>query len=818
MASVAVLGSMAAVPAAAYGVDQHYVQGEGIETAWTVATAELADLDAYNFVPVESLSQLDASRQLTEAEIRSLMQDPTATMQGILEGRIPMQYAEYLQGRQIVDRNGNERTVTALPTTFTDGAGNEIGTYYPAIVDYNTGVPSTLTDIITVSEGTPENNENPDIWLAKIGYRMARGFQSGASDISDQVVGMLANDQNGTAPINPDAKAYIYNTRNYNDGEYRGALHKALRHGEVPQSTVNYPAGTHNEMVEPKEESLLWGRRIWHQHGSQEVTRFYTRNVDMGSISGQRIIGLPAASEVWFGKNVNDLSLAEQYMLTSMIPMAQPLIDSSGSSNYNDMIEQARVASLGKVDLMMEQGNLSEADAAAIKTEINNMAVPNPEVPLTYQNQWLNQLPPGQQERILSIAHATPASLARHMSVEMGDSQLRLNMAEYEYSRQNDRELYGMIENGMQRREEDGVVWWENPSLTQDLTPGEVRQFPSTYDGVPGLGVVVVGADNAADSLHTLAEYDRTPGTELINGPEEVGSTMKPLVFAFLREQGVITGPEQMTSDVSTQAGTFNPDFVVRNATADMGSMTFENALRLSRNVPFQEAFNDYLYEGIPRVGWGELTPEQRNTVEQRWGEFQNFLGDYGLRMVNIAGEPITNPADPANPSETPTLGTGMGALLQSTTSESTLAQLAKAYISFEDPERFGFDPDRAQILREVGDILSSFEEAPNLRSVYGDQRTIDLLTQPGIRKTGTVEQMFGGVPGVPGVMTVNVERDATGRVRAVVSHIRSLDENGIPQNMLEDEATTGMGLGSGDNALPTAIEITNEAMGWGSR
>jgi hypothetical protein len=589
----------------------------------------------------------------------------------------------------------------------------------------------------------------------------------GASTVDSQFFKNIVGYEGADSFINPDIHVMVYHPEKYSP-TYLMTLMKAIRKGEVIDpatiqvsdsegsgTIVNGGNKTFIDLACEQLERYMYGKLLAIQ---PDFVLGYLNNIHMGAIRGREIIGIGGASEVFFGKHIKDLTPGQRIMLLSSIPeiskairaldLEMQLKDRIDNHENHDDVDAAMAkltftwedlhkAAIGNVDEVDKDGlfaspqereeTIAQIDAA-FRDKQFFMDVPEEDT-----NAWLDSEAIAGDLRtqfeaplMLSMeqiaARPQDFTLSREgivVKVKLPEQQKPFSLANADVLFQTeaplDATLDKLIMNGMKERHAKGYTYYE---VTVD---GKVRWIPAFEFAkgqyVPGLGAVVLDENGTL-----LAKFDRT-GQALVDVPTRPGSTMKPIIFAFLQEVGIIKSPEDKVNDISGFFALAHQDIPVENAPGlfEQGMIPWRRALAESRNIPFMRGMHQYFYQGTESMSNEERFAE----VGRRMTVFQNFVKkNFGLKVTDIHGNEVTNPADPkfdadlfpigytyvtAAENEMVDVPDGTGGTMQVLEMKrSSLEAMAGAFLRLEEPEKFfPDDPQLVDFAHKTTNILN---------------------------------------------------------------------------------------------------------------
>lgn len=777
-----------------------------------------------------------------------------------------------MEGDQFVNQ---EVPVTAKPIVFVDkDTGEIIFSYYRAIFDpLEPGeVPDGFLNLLDVVEELPsESPENVTILESLPNFEAALEAElgpleqlpadtfflrllnrnviqkllhgdaatSGASTVDMQFFKNAFGREGEASTINPEIKLQVYHPEHYSVS-YLFELIKAARRGEVldPQEILNNTQLQENEMAQIDSAGL----REYINQACQQYERYmygkflalrpgyelaYLNNLRLGSVYGREVIGVQGISWMMFDKSIAETTKAEQLIILSSIPQGSKitsLFENGDSDQFTyDMFRAAVETNAERAFARGELGD--EADMEEIRADIADIfdnkkffgEIPDHMFPGWIQSEFVQGDMRGTIEETIT---ATMPELAARPDVTIGREEVFvpidvpdfteptvMQTPEIDFSTERvyDPVLRNFINGRIVETDANGFPYF------QGEVDGKIRRLPAFEvapgEYVPGVGVVVVD-----ETGELVADYDET-GFLLTDAPVQVGSTMKPFIYAFGRYMGYIDGPKDMTNDTPGRYALAEGSFDVVNSSKAKGKMTWEQALAQSRNVPFQRVLHYHLYHDL-----NGLDEEARyQEVGRRWKEFTDFLAQFDIKLVNVNGEDIVHPADKDPTKRTELAAIGTDVFITSTENsmqdgrlvlnESSMGAFARAYMHLQNPQAFFTDQRMIEISDELPKILKTLGLARTKETGKADESWA---------KTGTVFT----VKGTTGTLTAFVVQEGD-KSRVVVVHTRGqvIDDQGQAQEMDLDVAfkLAQVGNESFKEAYPFAKALALETLKYDS-
>lgn len=699
--------------------------------------------------------------------------------------------------------------------------------------------PITSTDEFIARLVT--SNLSPDTML-----KLLRGekpeFERGGSQVPVQLAKEIYGYRNSRSLVNPEIPNTIYDEERYAEGlAYAWELYRALRDGEVIDPTHLKqraaedrtrsipPALAENTMQEvlftliEQMERRLAGRFIENQ---PDYAVTYARMIRMGAVVpvsldeeeetpgvGTEIFGLPGAARYLFNKPLAELSDAELAMVVMAIPRAQDTWRAFAADKRDEPEALAGVMQTFEnvIHLLQRKNIITPVEAVRMRVEgerILNDGQYTLAAPEEFLNTWLHDgsLPPGVNSQIEAYLSVTPQLLAvdpnitltrRGVEVSINfESSIPLlterqtidrQLASVDIEEPFTQDLEQLINSRLELREQGGVPYYSYRLSTRKEIRLPVFEY-AEGQYLPGLQLVITDTNG-----EVVAHYD--PAGTRANAVIPA-SVIKGPLYAIARLSGDVPGPD---AQISGAAGpfAFSPNITVQNANGrQVGTVTWSAALGESLNVPFARWAEALVERNVE----GATTNEARNSANFIHGIQEPMERLFGMRFTDIHGQPITSPTDPDQARQALTFAYGSEVYVKGTGFDGGLADLARAYARFTDPERFTSNPAEIAVFREVARILERLGA-----SVPGWQ---------SMAKTGTHEgKTADGQPITSSLLTVlsmHEERSGNNYQIGVLVRGQEITPEGRVQNLDLDRASqlAGVGAESFVSPLPIAQDL----------
>ncbi len=668
-------------------------------------------------------------------------------------------------------------------------------------------------------------------------------FERGGSQVPVQLAKELYGRRNGFSLVNGAIPNTIYDEARYAEGlAYAWELYRALRDGEVidpiylrqraaeDRMRSVPPALAENTMQEvlytliEQMERRMAGRVIENQP-NYAIT--YARMIRMGAVVpvgieeddektpgvGTEIFGLPGAAQYLFNKPLSELSDAELAMVVMAIPRAQDtwLAFAADRREEPDALGTVEQTFDNVIALLLKKGVITQLEASQMRIDGTRILTQGDyalAVPEKFLNTWLHDgsLPPGVNTQVEAYLSVTPQSLAADPNITITPKGIEVSInfeqsiplfteretlerqvAPIEVQEPLTQHLEALINARLELREQGGV-----PYYSYRLSTGKEIRLPvfeyAEGQYVPGLQLVIINSDG-----QVVANYD--PAGTRANAVIPA-SVIKGPLYAIARLSGDVARPDTVVSGADGPFA-FSPNITVQNANGrKVEKVTWSAALGESLNVPFARWAEARVERDVP----GATTIEDRNSANFTHGIQAPMERLFGIRFTDIHGQPITSPTDPAPGREALTFAYGSEVYVKGNSSDGGLADLARAYARFTDPERFTQNPAEIAVFREVATILERLG-----------------ATVPGwesMAKTGTHEgKTRDGKPITSALLTVlSMHETTTGNNYQVGVLVRGqeITPEGRVQNLDLDRAgrIAGVGAESFVSPLPIAQDL----------
>lgn len=320
----------------------------------------------------------------------------------------------------------------------------------------------------------------------------------------------------------------------------------------ISMQTIRLATGKNRTFLNKFLEAIR-ALRLELTHSKTEVLAIYSSNAPFGT----NVVGIDAASWRYFGRSANQLSWGEMAAL-AVLPNSPSLVH----PGKNRIILQKKRNKL--IDILKDEEIITSSEASLAKLE------PVPEKPFP-----LPQIAP----HLLALIKN---DFRKGRITETGiKTSLQANLQE------RVKEILERHHNRLTANEVDNCA-----ALILDVESGQAL----AYNGN------IFRPENPLLESHV----------DMIQGPRSPGSTLKPLLYAAMLNEGMLL-PNSLIPDIPTQIAGYQPN------NYDLGydgAVPVSNALARSLNVPAVKMLQQYRYE-----------------------KFYSFLKNTGIST-------LTNPAD----------------------------------------------------------------------------------------------------------------------------------------------------------------------------
>jgi len=287
-----------------------------------------------------------------------------------------------------------------------------------------------------------------------------------------------------------------------------------------------------------KIKEIILAQRIEKKFSKDEILQMYLNEIPYGS----NTYGVEAASQKYFGKSVRDTNLAESALLAAL-PQAPSRYSPYG--NNKDIL-------LGRkdyiLDLMAEQGYITEAEKNAAKS---------------YEIKF------ERQETSITAPHFV-MMIKEMLSEKYGETEVE----------QGGLKIYTTID-------------WDKQKNAEEIVKEKTENYQEKYQANNAALVAIDPKTGQVLAMVGSRDYfnDEIDGqVNVANRPRQPGSSMKPIVYASLFEQGYTPNTKfyDVVTNFSTDSG---ENYTPHNYDGkELGPVSIRQALAGSLNIPAVKA------------------------------------------------------------------------------------------------------------------------------------------------------------------------------------------------------------------------------------
>jgi penicillin-binding protein 1A len=264
----------------------------------------------------------------------------------------------------------------------------------------------------------------------------------------------------------------------------------------ITQQLARNSANMFQRTLDRKIKEIFLAIRIEAVFSKDEILTFYLNRIFMGG----NLHGVGAASEAFFGKSAKDLTLAESALMAGII---------AGPNSFSPWRNpgKAREVRALTLDRMAEEGFITKAQAAAAQKE-PLLLRPRVELPGSYVTSAVQDSLPG----FISNDLLFRGGLAIHTTIDINfqrtaEQQIETSLGQIEKTR-----------------------GYPHPTRTAWLASD-----PGDAESPPYLQAAFVALNNRDGSILAVVggrQFDESSYNRVINSRRQIGSTIKPFVYA----------------------------------------------------------------------------------------------------------------------------------------------------------------------------------------------------------------------------------------------------------------------------------------------
>ncbi|MEI6326657.1 MAG: transglycosylase domain-containing protein [Candidatus Roizmanbacteria bacterium] len=534
-----------------------------------------------------------------------------------------------------------------------------------------------------------------------------------------------------------------------------------------------------------KMETYLITKELEARYSHDALIEAYINHVPMGAAGnlaggqGRPIIGFQAASKIYFGKPMNQLSSAEQIVLIKIAnspggrsPVDIAQVDGTLHPALSSSVRDIESRFIPAAKTPNEKEFLLAQIEAIKKIHFVNI------VPDEWKLESQKRLPLGTYAMLndfingrlthQDVAYVPGAGYI--MELQQPTTPRTFGGVEIpkDYVPVGTQTQYNsLIENRFAPRAGGGyeVVTDKGQRITIPSFTQAYQDENGKWITVKKIGVGVVAVD--VDTMEPIIDYDPS---KTILGYAPPASTIKPFVASFLQSKGVDINTA-LQSNLPGQYALDGSNLRVVNHSEyldHVNQMTLAQALLDSSNVPFQYAMKEYLAHN-----------------PNGWAEFQDFMKHFGIPLRNYDGKILEKPS-------------AFGAI--GTDVVVNMEDYARAYALLARPEKIFNDP---HIIRSIQTITDHMTSQKSLQYIaQGNQYPIQAQVMNGQPVTYFTKS---GTEGTNSLLNAGFVKSADGKIVSIVTRVVN---QGILFNAKgEPYATTG-----------NLVNILGSGQAWGSR
>lgn len=381
----------------------------------------------------------------------------------------------------------------------------------------------------------------------------------------------------------------------------------------ITQQLARNSAGMFERTLDRKIKEVFLALRIEAVFSKDEILTFYLNRIFLGA----NLHGVGAASEAFFGKSPKDLNLSESAMIAGII---------AGPNSFSPWKNprKAREARAIALDNMADAGFIDKQLAEKTKKEPLVLR-PRVDLPGSYITSAVQDALPS----FISREMLFQGGLAIHTTIDLG------------FQRTAEQE----IEEGLARVE-------RTPGYPHPTRARWLASEPDDTDVPPYLQASFVAVSNRDGGILALVggrQHDESSFNRVLNGPRQIGSTIKPLVYAhafntlnFTAFTEIDHSPFDLKAfDPATIIEGRNPDWItVREALAQSDNYAVMRAGLASGTESFTHFFQQVT--GAPAqpfastfLGTPELTSLQLATAYSAFANYGVIIEPFLVESIS---------------------------------------------------------------------------------------------------------------------------------------------------------------------------------------
>ncbi|MEK7673180.1 MAG: transglycosylase domain-containing protein [Patescibacteria group bacterium] len=367
-----------------------------------------------------------------------------------------------------------------------------------------------------------------------------------------------------------------------------------------------------------KAKELILAIRLERAYTKEEILELYLNRIPYGN----NAYGVQKASEIYFNKNANELTLAESACLAAL-PQAPSRYNPFGDNKYSHLLKEFTADELhyreieSEFDLELEEYSRGLIGKHVKLANGKDIYIAGRTDSILKRMDELEYITPEERQKALNdlqnLQFNTYVEDIQHPHFVLYVKQLLEEKYGKDVVEQGGLKVYTTIDSNLQTYAEQVVT---DQGEINDKTYGVNNAAVLTINAKTGEILVMIGSRKYSNE-----EIDGN--VNVVLRPRQPGSSFKPIVYAGAFYNGY--GPGSVIEDVPTRIGNDRPQNYAGNW---LGQITIRKALGQSRNIPAIKAYY--------------LAGEQKAIIELSKKMGINALNDshdYGYPLAIGAGE-----------------------------------------------------------------------------------------------------------------------------------------------------------------------------------
>jgi len=355
----------------------------------------------------------------------------------------------------------------------------------------------------------------------------------------------------------------------------------------ITQQLVKNVLLTNQQTIARKIKEIILSVQVDKKYTKDQILEMYLNNIPYGGTA----IGVEAASELYFNKNVQQLDLAQTAFLSGLPQSPSLYSPFSGTKYYLNRTKEVLHA-------MVANGYISQSDATKAYKEIQNyhFSQNNTHIKAPYFVMYVRQL---LSDKFGEQA-VTTGGLQVTTSLDYGIQQKAENIVKSEI---------------------DGLKSYHvgnGSAIVTDPKTGEILAFVGGKDYF---------GDSTPDKCTPGKDCTFEPNVDAAVSARQPGSSLKPVIYSVAFEHGYT--PATMVMDVSTnfKAQNSDPDYIPVNYDGKFhGPIQLRFALGNSLNIPAVKM--------LARVGIKPVMQQGYDMGISNWQPTPENLASVGMSLV----------------------------------------------------------------------------------------------------------------------------------------------------------------------------------------